>query len=153
MIHHLHNKRRGFTLIELVAVILVLGILTAIAVSRFATIESEARRGTLRGLEAAIHSAVLLSRVKYRLANAGTTEIDMDGTTVAVNSNGLPCASAAGIGSALYTNNGFVISSDPSNSCNGSQNITFWPETKTNNSQCRLVYRETGVIDIYTNNC
>ncbi len=153
MINVSNKKQRGFTLIEIIIVILLLAIMTAFAVSRFARLDGKARQSTLDGLEAALHSAVLLSRAKYKLMDDNTvSEIDMDGTMVAVTSKGIPCASAAGIGSALFNSNGFVIGTDPLNSCNGNRTITFQPE-KGGNSNCQLIYRENGTIQIRSTNC
>ncbi|QUM76304.1 prepilin-type N-terminal cleavage/methylation domain-containing protein [Moritella sp. 24] len=50
-------KHKGFTLIELVIVIIVLGILAATAVPKFINIQSDARISTLKGAEGAILSA------------------------------------------------------------------------------------------------
>jgi len=50
-------KNKGFTLIELVIVIIVLGILAATAVPKFINIQSDARISTLKGAEGAILSA------------------------------------------------------------------------------------------------
>lgn len=150
MIFISHNKRRGFTLIELVIVILILAIMAATASSRFVKIESNARKSTLDGLEAAIHSAMLLARVKYRLEPS--EEIDMDGVMVAVTSKGRPCASATGIGLALSTRKGYTLGSDPANSCNGNRSITFRPNG-TDTSSCQLTYNENGTISINSNGC
>jgi prepilin-type N-terminal cleavage/methylation domain-containing protein len=50
------NTKNGFTLIELVVVILVLGILSVIALPRFVDISKDARNATAQGVAAAISS-------------------------------------------------------------------------------------------------
>lgn len=50
-------KIKGFTLIELVIVIVVLGVLSAVAVPKFVNLSAEARTSTLEGVKAAMQSA------------------------------------------------------------------------------------------------
>lgn len=52
------NKQTGFTLIELVIVIVLLGVLAAIAVPRFVNLDDDAQRVTLQSTAAAITSAM-----------------------------------------------------------------------------------------------
>ncbi|WP_324295168.1 type II secretion system protein [Shewanella sp. 10N.7] len=50
------KKLRGFTLIELVVVIIILGILAVYAAPKFINLQSDARISALNGLKGAIHS-------------------------------------------------------------------------------------------------
>ena len=64
------NKQSGFTLIELVVVITILGILAATALPRFVNLQGEARRAKLQAAEGAISAAAALVHGKA-LVRAG----------------------------------------------------------------------------------
>lgn len=62
------KKQAGFTLIELVVVIVILGILAATAAPKFMDLQSDARISALNGLKGAISSAVAMTYSKAILA-------------------------------------------------------------------------------------
>jgi MSHA pilin protein MshA len=78
----------GFTLIELVVVITILGILAAFAVPRFASLEVEARMAATQALAGSVRSSAALSHALW-LATGQTSPISMEGQSI-VMVNGYP---------------------------------------------------------------
>jgi MSHA pilin protein MshA len=91
-------KPSGFTLIELVVVITILGILAAFAVPKFIALDSQARIATINGLAGSVKSAASLAR-GMSMATGNAAQVTMEGSTVNLvnnypdsTNNGIPMA-------------------------------------------------------------
>ena len=68
-----NNAQSGFTLIEIIAVLVVLGILAAVAVPRFTDLQDQARSKSYEGVVAAVQTNLVQNYAKYLLQNNGNT--------------------------------------------------------------------------------
>jgi MSHA pilin protein MshA len=98
------KRNSGFTLIELVIVIIVLGILAATAVPKFINLQDDAKNSALRGVEAAIHSAANITYSKSAIEGTERTLGKTDGSVSAAGvttTYGYPDSQSTGIENAV----------------------------------------------------
>lgn len=104
--------QQGFTLIELIVVIAIVGILAAVALPRFINAQQDARIAKAQGLYGAVRSAAALAHSRCELdfarglTGAGTcanNQVNMEGVNIMMV-NRYPTADAAGILAAAQLN-------------------------------------------------
>jgi len=82
MNHFKRDNQKGFTIVELVVVIIILGILAATALPRFIDVSAEAHLAAVDGVEGGFRAGVALNQAKWLAASRPTNTTTLDGTTI-----------------------------------------------------------------------
>jgi MSHA pilin protein MshA len=143
----LPDRQAGFTLVELVIVITLVGILAAVALPRFINMQRDARIAKAQAILGSMRSAATLAKMRCELdLNSGGTctatagQINMEGTAVDMV-NRYPAATATGIDLAaqILASDGIAIAGG------GAAARTYDLVGAATPGQCRISYTEAAV--------
>jgi MSHA pilin protein MshA len=144
------SNEQGFTLIELIVVIVILGILAAFAIPRFVNLQNDARSSVLQGVAGSLQAASALVYSKSLINGAtglASSSANIGQGVVIATAYGYPTAGSVSQALQNLTN----ISTD--------NNGTFWPTSASNSANCKVVYTAAtssiapATVSTYSSDC
>lgn len=150
----MRRSAQGFTLIELIVVISIVGILASIALPRFIDAQRDARvakllslNGSIRSASALAHSRCLLDQVAnpVGLCTAVGGTANMEGVAISMV-NGYPQASAGGIIAAAQLDAGTDALAISAGGAGAAIAITVDLIGATTQATCRISYTSSAAV-------
>jgi MSHA pilin protein MshA len=98
------KTQKGFTLIELVMIVVILGILAAVAIPRYISLQADARAAAVNGLFGTVRSAAAMIKATALVRGVTNGNITTEDGTIVTVVNRYPATAAGGIDNAVEIN-------------------------------------------------
>jgi len=150
--HPSRLRSEGFSRVELVVVITLLGILCSFAIPRFTRLENDARASEVVALSLSLRSVAAAAHAQYLESGGRLSSANLERRIIHLT-NGYPDAGPNGIRLAVPDLSSFTVSSSPTS-------VTFSRTGAQAAAQCAVTYRVSpashgaaAITDLYTGGC